>query len=166
MHNVIAAGCNATVRHFRQQQLPFPHRLCMVAATHDSPLPPTGGGRIVPDYVCQRAGIAHARPPCQRLHLAFGLLRALADQHRLAGEQPSPVPESRQEIPSRRPLLSMPESPRTSKSSRAPSRVSWLPRGGPLPPPAAAPARPGMADRHLSTPTTSMVRSRIRLATR
>lgn len=26
-----------------------------------------GGRRIVPDYVCQRAGIAHAQPPCQRI---------------------------------------------------------------------------------------------------
>src|SRR5262249_16693851 len=26
-----------------------------------------GGRRIVPDYVCQQAGIAHAQPPCQRI---------------------------------------------------------------------------------------------------
>ncbi len=37
-----------------------------------------GGRRIVPDYVCQRAGIAHAQPPCQRLPGA-ALDQAVAD---------------------------------------------------------------------------------------
>jgi DNA invertase Pin-like site-specific DNA recombinase len=37
-----------------------------------------GGRRIVPDYVCQRAGIAHARPPCQRIPGA-ALDRAVSD---------------------------------------------------------------------------------------
>jgi DNA invertase Pin-like site-specific DNA recombinase len=37
-----------------------------------------GGRRIVPDYLCQRAGIAHARPPCQRIPGA-ALDRAVAD---------------------------------------------------------------------------------------
>jgi DNA invertase Pin-like site-specific DNA recombinase len=37
-----------------------------------------GGRRIVPDYVCQRAGIAHAQPPCQRIPGA-ALDRAVAD---------------------------------------------------------------------------------------
>jgi hypothetical protein len=37
-----------------------------------------GGRRIVPDYVWQRAGIAHAQPPCQRLPGA-ALDRAVAD---------------------------------------------------------------------------------------
>jgi hypothetical protein len=37
-----------------------------------------GGRRIVPDYLCQRAGIAHARPPCQRVPGA-ALDRAIAD---------------------------------------------------------------------------------------
>jgi DNA invertase Pin-like site-specific DNA recombinase len=36
------------------------------------------GRRIVPDYVCQRAGIAHAQPPCQRLPGA-ALDRTVAD---------------------------------------------------------------------------------------
>jgi hypothetical protein len=37
-----------------------------------------GGRRIVPDYVCQRAGIAHAQPPWQRIPGA-ALDRAVAD---------------------------------------------------------------------------------------
>src|SRR5260221_1521976 len=37
-----------------------------------------GGRRIVPDYVCQRAGIAHAQPHCQRIRGA-ALDRAVAD---------------------------------------------------------------------------------------
>ncbi len=39
---------------------------------------PRGGRRIVPDYGCQRAGIAHAQPPCQRIPGAT-LDRAVAD---------------------------------------------------------------------------------------
>jgi hypothetical protein len=37
-----------------------------------------GGRRIVPDYLCQRAGIAHAQPPCQRIPGA-ALDRAVAE---------------------------------------------------------------------------------------
>jgi DNA invertase Pin-like site-specific DNA recombinase len=37
-----------------------------------------GGRRIVPDYLCQRAGIAHAQAPCQRIPGA-ALDRAVAD---------------------------------------------------------------------------------------
>ena len=37
-----------------------------------------GGRRIVPDYVCQRAGIAHAQAPCQRIPGA-ALDRAVAE---------------------------------------------------------------------------------------
>jgi len=37
-----------------------------------------GGRRIVPDYVCQRSGIAHGQPPCQRIPGA-ALDRAVAD---------------------------------------------------------------------------------------
>ncbi|MGZ3637741.1 MAG: recombinase family protein [Ktedonobacterales bacterium] len=37
-----------------------------------------GGRRIVPDYICQRAGIAHAQSPCQRIPGA-ALDRAVAD---------------------------------------------------------------------------------------
>jgi DNA invertase Pin-like site-specific DNA recombinase len=37
-----------------------------------------GGRRIVPDYVCQRAGIAQAQPPCQRIPGA-ALDRAVAE---------------------------------------------------------------------------------------
>jgi hypothetical protein len=36
------------------------------------------GRRIIPDYVCQQAGIAHAQPPCQRIPGA-ALDRAVAD---------------------------------------------------------------------------------------
>lgn len=55
-----------------------PHRACL-------------SRNLVLEYVPRRDA-------AQRLYLAFGLLlRALADQHRLASEQPSPVPESRQE---------------------------------------------------------------------
>ena len=37
-----------------------------------------GGRRIVPDYICQRAGIAHAQAPCQRIPGA-ALDRAVTD---------------------------------------------------------------------------------------